>query len=410
MKCFRIIVVLLVLFGTVQALDFCEGITPSDIQEVLGEHTGIAVFRERDGVTLVSLTLPDLVVDTIIQEDTDLKHVRLSPDGNYVLYHSDGIIHMQGIGERKDEHYELGQGFFPQIWLDPHDGTEYLICGTNQSMTLLEPLGSATKYGGGTYRRRLQNHQFGGDIELMLDQGYKGGISQDGRWIGTAGRTPCLYDMENDTVYKLTIPSHRTSTCWPRINPTADPAEMDQISYLNCWHDTIVVKNSRDSVVWAFRYPDSLFGSFGTGNPGRKWHSHGWSNHEKFMLTGIRNDSLTLEGSEKRFYGVLVRRSDKAVVKICRFGAYQDLHIHSAPQYEVGVKPVSRIARNGKEAGTVRTRAALVPFAHPTGNGVYYTARGRRVSPAALKIPFSSENGKRSRTNGTTGFFLIRTE
>ncbi len=399
---------------TVTALDFCEGVTSADIQEVLGDHTGIAVLRELDGETLVSLSLPDLAVDTIVQESKDVKHVRISPDGNYVLYHSDGTIHMQGIGNRKEEHYELGPGFYPQIWLDPSDGSEYLICGTNQSMTLLEPLGSATKYGGGTYRRKLEDHQFGenlgGELELLLDQGYKGGMSQDGRWIGTAGKTPCLYDVVNDSVYKLSIPSHRTSTCWPRITPSADPAEMDQISYLNCWHDTIVVKNSRDSVVWAFRYPDSLFGTFSIGNPGRKWHSHGWSNHENFMLTGIRNDTLTLEESVNRYYAVLVRRNDKKVVKICRFGAYQDLFIHSAPAYGVGAKSVSSPTRDYMEKGTGRIQAALVPFTGQAAEGIYYTVRGRRVSPLTDQLPFTTKNGRRSRTNGISGFFLIRTE
>ncbi len=300
--------------------------TSSEVRDIIGEYQGYAVMAKdldnRD--RLVVLRLPDLTYYEIDASDiAKAVNIRISPDGQWVAhnaYRNPERIIVRSLAEGANIHYDVGEGYYPHWWKDPTSDKLYLVWSSANENDIV------ATYDGETYRREIINGQLIGDRETIFNEGYKAGLSKNGRWLGTASLSVFLYDIHNQQKHAITTGN---STCWPRMNPATDPARMDQICFINTDHDTLITKNSSDEIVWQMPFPENAFGPFDASK--NKWHSNGWSNVEDVMLTGVYSDYLT--PGTKKYYMVLVRRSDKKFCVLAEAGPHQDMWFANAPNY-----------------------------------------------------------------------------
>ncbi len=305
------------------ALSYEQIADSATVSQFIANQSGIVAIR--DGRGLEIFMLPSMASHRVSDEPNaaGVYNPRISPDGKYVVvnayYHGTNAQtdqHMIVRGIRPDnlsERYDLGIGYNPQWWIDPESGDLWIVYGSQDEQV------STTAYAGNTYRRKLVDLMPEGEPEFLLDQAFKAGLSKDGKWLGTANKTPMLYNRDSDSVHILTS----GSTCYQVMNPTAEPSRMDQILYFNSGHDSIIVKNSSDEVAWAVR-KDELEG-LPAGYTFKKFHVGGWSNHEEYILTG-------LQLHEGGYDLLLIKKSDKSCLLLCE-GHQHDMWLDGAPEY-----------------------------------------------------------------------------
>ncbi len=352
----------------------------------IGDQTGVVAIRDGSGIEV--FLLPSMESYRVSDEPnaSGIYNPRISPDGNYVVvnaYYQGTDAHTQqhmivrGIRpDNLEERYDLGIGYNPQWWTDPETGDLWIVYGTQDEQVL------TTSYGGKTFRRKLVDFVPSGDPELLLDQAFKAGLSKDGQWLGTANKTPMLYDRTSDSLHILTS----GSTCYQVMNPTTEPSRMDQILYFNSFHDSIVVKNSADEVAWAVaqseiedQLPNYEF---------KKFHVGGWSNYEEYILTGLLVDN--------GYDLLLIKKSDKSCLLLCR-GDQHDMWLDGAPS------PVADpvLPLNSRSPAGITVSRSLVGLSSASGRAMSsgYSVLGARIessvnAPTLLLRTKSSEKGR----------------
>jgi hypothetical protein len=345
--------------------------------DFLGGLTGKAVIRHPDqDYVLVVVSLPGLEEYELIHEQpvpgqsrTTIYNPRISPDGRWVTYDMwpDGIgstnrMVVQRLDPNDPERILVGYGCEPEWWRDPTDSSLHIVYGTQNDHIVTE------RYPGKTLMQRFEDGALTGPAVELLDQAYKAGLSQDGRWLGTANKSVYLYDTEEETIAGL-YAIEGGSTCHERMNPTADPLRMDQICFISTNHDTLLTYSSGGEIVWHMTIPQMWREQVADLRP---WQSNGWSNYEDIMLTGFRNKNV-----EQCM--ALVRRSDKIMLPFCKGGPHQDLWIEGAPAYDPGSSVgLSVMPRDANRPAGLRRSLVIGPGAPPlSGTAVrVYDLRG----------------------------------
>jgi len=143
-------------------------------------------------------------------DDTAVSQPVFSPDGNYLVWGSkdEGANGNSTISMRKlDEQATLTDsfpGFLPRFWVDPESADTFLIYTDGASID-----NQPVWYTEHTLRCRVSGGRRQGDPEVIWDHGsYHGGLSSDGRYLGTAFTVAKLVDLQlNDTnIFYFTPP------------------------------------------------------------------------------------------------------------------------------------------------------------------------------------------------------------
>lgn len=370
--------------------------TSAEVKEFLGDRKGVAIFGDNQKRNMViKLSLPEMKAETLATfgAGSNVFDIRISPDGKYALCNVDDQFNLIDI-ETKANKGKVAGGKGQAFWRHPQTQELFVVYGMGvPSMTLAN---EAARYPGVTLMRKLENDKLSDQIDTLLKEGFRGGLSKDGRWLGTAYNTAVLYDRVLAKRKMLTqLPTTRTYTCWPYMSPSVAPERMDQLMFINELHDTLLVKNSQDQTVWSLGWPAAQFGTFvvkDNTNNSNKWHSGGWSNDEEIFFTGMtRTAGKDMNG--QTFTGnmfVLVRKSDKKVQSICRGGPYQDFHVYDAPAYQ-GQAAVSLLRFPERQRGKGGLRAGLLGMPEgwvtgrvPAGYRSFTDLSGRRQMVAPI--------------------------
>ncbi len=153
---------------------------------------------------------------------------------------------------------------------------------------------------GATYRREITGDTSFGPIELTgIPGAYRGGVSQDGNWVGTSYATSALYDKSSDVTHEL-AGGHQQ--CNPSMNPfPVGSKHMDYMMILafggnyltitgdsvsEASHENFWIYNKDNKIVWRASRPDSIFYL--------QWDKPEWSTHPNYATAiAIRNSDKT---------------------------------------------------------------------------------------------------------------------
>ncbi len=295
----------------------------SSLRALLGDEKGLLVFRANNQIGVVDLSTFE---GYVINESSNTYSLSISPDGKRLVYQlGSNTLVLRWLKPDNTEKTTIAQGYEPHWWVDQQSGQEYLVFETvNKAMELkhpdFAPTASDTKYPGETHMIRISGIQTVGEAEVILDQGYKAGLSYDGKWLATGDQSPVVYNRETKQFIPL---SYHKQTCWPVLSPSKDPAHQGDLSFVNERHDTLIVRNAKDELVWNMAFANSSLS-------GGKWHSNGWSNKEDYMSVGY-----TLPGSTGRIALSFIRPSLNKAIPILWYKdksldiVHQDLWLES---------------------------------------------------------------------------------
>lgn len=335
----------------------------ANLEHVFGRMEGVAVMEKsmQERTSLIVLRFPELSWFELTHEDAyyAVGNIKISPDGQWIVYNDFSLPNNMYLREIAEDSQPilLGVGFYPHWLADSPGETMYLVYSSLDDKSLTE------KYDGYTFRQEFRDGELVGEPDTLLDQAFKAGVSKNGRWLATADKTPMLYDLHEQRLHVLTLPEGGQSTCFPVRNPTMDPDNMDQVCYINKAHDSLITKDSRDSVVHWLALSTVMKTSFDAKN----FQSNGWSNIENIMLTGYRQSNGTQ-------CMMIVRRGDKMMWPVCIGGPHQDLWLAEEPT--AAARRVLKVHSGKTDAAPRRVIGAFAPAA---SIHAIYDVRGARL-------------------------------
>ncbi|MBN1756733.1 MAG: SUMF1/EgtB/PvdO family nonheme iron enzyme [Chitinispirillaceae bacterium] len=168
-------------------------------------------------------------------DDTTVSQPMISPDGAFIAYGSrdegssgEGTITIRSLADTTFPATASFPGVLPRWWVDPASGDTTLVYCDAASLDNL-PRWKEEK----TFRRRITGGVPDGAPEVLWNNGsYHGGLSNDGRFLGTAYPTAKLVDLQlaDTNIYYFVPPwNGRNDTpqvCNLSMSPSlADPGE-----------------------------------------------------------------------------------------------------------------------------------------------------------------------------------------
>ncbi|MCX7725580.1 MAG: formylglycine-generating enzyme family protein [Chitinispirillaceae bacterium] len=243
------------------------------------------------------------------KEDTVVYSPSISPDGKFIAWSSkgEGASGKSSISVRvlREDFLLTSQfsGFIPRWWVDEKSKDTFLIYCDGASLNN-KPEWIKEK----TYRRRITGGIFNGAEEILWDKGsYHGGLSSDGRFLGTGYPIAKVVDLQlKDTNIFYFQPPWNGRTDTPQIcNFSMSPSLSDPGTALFLdfgysavstlvgkpykFHSVIFVATprlmSKEHIAKWFEVPQGY----------DQWNYSEWSNNPDFAIavsqTAIQNDS-----------------------------------------------------------------------------------------------------------------------
>lgn len=231
-------------------------------------------------------------------DDSDVVAPSLSPCGNYVAYGSkfegmsgDGTVTVRALNDSFPVTARF-DGFLPRWWVD-REKQDTCIVYTDGASYNNQP----QWYGEKTFRRRITGGKKSGAPELLWEQGsYHGGLSSNGRLLGTANPMAKLVDLQlNDTNIFYFVPPWNGRPDTPQVcNFSMSPsrAEPGEALFLDFGYSGVssLVGRSYGFHEILFIANSSLFGEehisgwFPPPDGYDQWNSTEFSNHPDIIV------------------------------------------------------------------------------------------------------------------------------
>ena len=266
----------------------------------------------------------------------------LSPDGRLVAFGSQGegfsgpgTITLHKSDSLGSDPITLS-GYLPRFWVSPESRDTFLVFTDGASPNTM-PRWHTEK----TWRIKFRNNAWSGAPEVLWNQGsFHGGISSDGRFLGTSFPVARLVDLQlNDTNIFYFITPHNGRDDNPQVcNLSMSPslAEPGEALLLDFGYSKVSTLIGRSYGLHAFIFicnlrPSQVAQWFEKPAGYDQWDFPEWSNHPGFIV-GIARTSA---GGEDALY--LIRRSDSSYLKVATGAnlSYPTLWIDPAAVSEV---------------------------------------------------------------------------
>lgn len=264
----------------------------------------------------------------------------LSPDGQWVVYFvfngpTDCAAFVQKLDPNADP-VKVGGVFAtdPHWWKDPSDNSLYIIYSD-----LFNPLQLTATTGNSTFKQKVNlsgtTPMLVGAAQNIADKPMNGGLSKDGRYLCTGYNDAAFYNTGNGELIRIDT---GLQTCNPSMtyDTTADstPRMMflcfSGVQNLNGLgsladvavnqHEYIFVVDTLNTVQWYMQKLD------GYG----EWQDPEWSNNPGFAA------ALLGTPPAGKYDGVIIRRSDKATLKVMASDSYDKMDNTSKPFVWIG--------------------------------------------------------------------------
>jgi formylglycine-generating enzyme required for sulfatase activity len=152
---------------------------------------------ERRSLAVLDLTLPDMLVRRC-GHDSAVFGPTISPDGAYIAYSSQGegfsapstltVRSLDTLGSNPVK----TNGYLPHYWTSPTSSDTFLIFSDGASVNSLPKW-----YTEKTYKQLMRGGSFSGAPSVLWGSGsFHGGLSSDGRFLGTSYSIARLLDMQ----------------------------------------------------------------------------------------------------------------------------------------------------------------------------------------------------------------------
>jgi formylglycine-generating enzyme required for sulfatase activity len=193
----------------------------------------------RNNLVFLDCTLPENLAVHRCGNDASVFGTTISPNGKSVAYSSQGegfsgpcTLTVRCLDTAGSSPVKTSNAYLPHFWVDPSSLDTFLIFSDAASMN-----NSAKWYTEKTYRQRFAGGNFSGAPSVLWNTGsYHGGLSSDGRFLGTSYPVARLVDLEiNDTnIFLFTAPANGRDEnpnvlpqiCNLQMSPSlAEPAE-----------------------------------------------------------------------------------------------------------------------------------------------------------------------------------------
>ena len=179
----------------------------SDIVNCIGTSRIKVAFVYRAGTLNKYCALADFSTSPVTIEkcgdDSTVNAPSISPDGTYLAYSSKGegeygtsSITIRSLTEEDFPVIARFDGFIPRWWVDPVSADTFIVYTTGASSN-----DRLYWFSEQTLRQKMTGGKPSGEADVLWKTGsYHGGLSSDGRYLGTAFTRAKLVDLqENDT-------------------------------------------------------------------------------------------------------------------------------------------------------------------------------------------------------------------
>lgn len=269
----------------------------------------------------------DSVVEKLLCDTSGVKEPLISPDGDFVAFAtgrwdkhncegSSGTVWVCRLEPNTDP-VAVAEGFDPHWWSD-ESGT-YIVYRTTSCKCTYPCPGTTNRL-----KIDLETLQAEGEPEVLVNSGFGGGLSPDGRWLCTAYHTVCMYDLQEETSYVLV---DEVQACNPSITPSRDTSRQNRMMHLNLGitvgdqrfksHETFGIRDNNDSLLWYITNPDSS----------GEWQHPEWSTHEDFA-TSCAGYGGNLDYNDCDYWDIYaIHIPSKATLRITEGGDYDVPHL-----------------------------------------------------------------------------------
>ncbi len=262
-------------------------------------------------------------------KDSSIYGTSITPDGNFIAYSSNGegfsspctttVRHLDSLGSNL---VRTAGAYLPHFWASPSSAETLMIYSSGASMNDLPAW-----YTERTYSRPFQGGTLGAVPSLMTPLGsYHGGLSSDGRFLGTAYTVGRAVDLQlNSTLYDTNnfyfcypyngyTDSALPQLCNLQMSPSiTDPGEALFLDFGDPTVNALTGKSyGLHQVIWVcdlrLATPQQVEQWFTC--PSGSWNYPRWSNNSHFAVAVVQPAS----GDIDTVY--LIRRSDGAYLQV----------------------------------------------------------------------------------------------
>lgn len=305
-----------------------------EIQQFVGTNTNNykLIFCENDSVIVVVDFSKPLVYDSTSGDSVRYRYSLKKPGGyeNYkvdspipnvsgtlVVYwlHSPGetpVAFVQALTPDSEPGIISKPGTHPHWFIDPYTHQAYVVY-TDRASVASGDLAPSVE--GATYRRMInyKTGQLFGHPEEILDMPFIGGMSEGGRYIGTAENDVAIYDLNKN---RLSIAAHSDTIRVQGTDPSMSNDEkhpdwmlflpigdVSELSYATSAPAVEIMERrymmivDKDQVVqWYAAAPSGY----------EQWRDPEWTNHPKVAIA-----SAGVEGDSENSYDIFLVRMDR---------------------------------------------------------------------------------------------------
>lgn len=230
----------------------------------------------------------------------------IHPDGKRVVYNqSFGATDIMVLSLDDCEPVKVAEGANPHWHVNQETGKTYIVYRDNNDCFVEVPQPGKT-----LLLEMDDKNQPVGDPELIVEHGYAGGISTDGRYLATGFMIPCAYDRKTGRLSApigtvLREPGHSNQCCCCSVSPD----DTGRFMVLRWPHERITLFSFDGGLRTDFPVPDGK----------EEWQTPEWSTNPDFFAgVGMNQDLI---------YDIfLARISDKQYLQISTDGGYVHAH------------------------------------------------------------------------------------
>jgi formylglycine-generating enzyme required for sulfatase activity len=263
--------------------------------------------------------------------DSSVFGTSITPDGNFIAYSSNGegssspctttVRHLDSLGSSP---VRIAGAYLPHFWASPSSAETTMIYSDGASDN-----SQPEWYTERTYSRQFQRGNLGATPLLMTPLGsYHGGLSSDGRFLGTGYKIGRAVDLQlNSTLYDTnnfyfgypfnghTYPdTGLQQLCNLQMSPSiVDPGEALFLDFGDPTVNTLVGKSyGLHQILWVcdLRLATSQQVEQWFECPSGSWNYPRWSNNSHFAIAIVQPSSGNIDTVH------LIRRSDGAYLQV----------------------------------------------------------------------------------------------
>jgi hypothetical protein len=262
----------------------------------------------------------------------------ISPDGKWVTYFmyagfNDIVAFVQRLDPTADA-VQIGGDYAtdPHWWTDPSTHDVYIIYSNlflQDSLPLLA--------GKATFKQKVD---LSGSIPVLVgapaviaDKPMNGGLTKDGRFLCTGYSQAAFYDIAAQKVIGV---NPGMQICNSSISPDTSADSSVRMMFLcfagkqNMINDSAGVVNEH-AVIYVVDKADSVQWFIGKPANYGEWQDPEWSNNPNFAA------ALLGKAGEAKYDGVIIRRSDKQILKVMTADSYDKMDNTSTPYVWIGL-------------------------------------------------------------------------